>query len=56
MAKEPPKKRGGGSREDVRQLIAKKKYTQAIEILRRAIRIEDEAPPGRPTIMHRISR
>jgi CRP-like cAMP-binding protein len=33
MGKEP-KRRGGGSREDVRQLIAKKKYTQAIEILR----------------------
>lgn len=27
---------------------------QAIAILRRAIRIEDEAPPARPTIMHRI--
>lgn len=29
---------------------------QAIAILRRAIRIEDEAPTVRPTIMHRIGR
>jgi thymidine phosphorylase len=29
---------------------------QAIAILRRAIRIEDEAPSARPTIMHRIGR
>ena len=29
---------------------------QAIAILRRAIRIEDAAPPMRPTIMHRIGR
>ena len=29
---------------------------QAIGILQRAIRIEDEAPPARPTIMHRIGR
>lgn len=29
---------------------------QAIRILHRAIRIEDKAPPARPTIMHRIGR